>query len=99
MNKGGYVYIVSNVYRTTFYIGVTSNLSRRAWEHKSGNGSVFTRKYNCNDLVYYAFFGRITEAIDREKQLKKWKRSWKIELIKDFNPDMKDLYEEVTDMV
>ena len=80
--KGGYVYIVSNKYRTVFYIGVTSDLFNRAYEHKNAIGSSFTTKYKCTDLLYFEFFETIEEAIAREKLLKKWKRQWKIDLIK-----------------
>ena len=98
MAKGGYVYIVSNKTRTTLYIGVTSNLSQRSYEHKIGIGSKFTSKYKCTDLIYYKSFDSIEEAISREKKLKNWYREWKIELIKSFNPEMDDLFEEVTEM-
>ncbi|MEX0811947.1 MAG: GIY-YIG nuclease family protein [Chitinophagales bacterium] len=95
--KGGYVYIVSNPYRTVLYIGVTSNLYKRAYEHKNAMGSDFTEKYNCTDLVYFEFYDRIESAIIKEKQLKYWKREWKINLIKKQNPDMRDLFDEVAD--
>jgi putative endonuclease len=97
--KGGYVYIVTNKYRTTLYIGVTSNLYARITEHKSVEGSVFTGKYNCKDLIYWEFHEGIEIAIEREKQLKKWKRAWKDRIIKEFNPTWRDLYDEVEDMV
>ncbi len=99
MSKGGYVYIMSNHHRTTFYIGVTNNLSRRTWEHRFGNGSGFTKEYNCHDLIYYKFFPTIDEAIEEERRIKKWKREWKEELIRSINPKMNDLYEEVRDYV
>ena len=92
------MYIVSNKNRTVLYIGVTSDLSSRSDEHKKGLGSSFTKKYNCTDLVFYEFFESIEAAIEREKQLKKWKRAWKDELIKGFNPALKDLYDEVENM-
>ena len=69
--KGGYVYLVSNKKRTVLYIGVTSNLYSRVYEHKNGNGSSFTKKYKCTDLLYYHFYPTIVEAIEQEKQLKK----------------------------
>ncbi|MDZ7606649.1 MAG: GIY-YIG nuclease family protein [Cyclobacteriaceae bacterium] len=97
-SKGGYVYIVSNYERTVLYIGVTSNLYARIYEHRSGTGGEFTRKYNCHFLVYFEFFSLIEDAIKREKQLKKWKREWKDELIKSFNPTLIDLFSEVTEM-
>jgi len=89
--KIGYVYIMSNVKRTTFYIGVTSDLEKRAAQHKAGIGSVFTRKYKLHDLVYYERIFGIEQAIGREKQLKRWHRDWKINLIRSVNPEMKDL--------
>ena len=91
MLKQGYVYIMSNQYRTTFYIGVTSNLEGRIWEHINNEGSAFVKKYKLYDLLYFEHFDRISDAINREKQLKNWHRDWKINLIKSENPDMKDL--------
>ncbi|SFM86914.1 putative endonuclease [Algoriella xinjiangensis] len=86
-----YVYILTNKYRTVFYIGVTNNLSKRIIEHKENNGSIFTKKYNVHSLIYFEEFSSIHEAIAREKQLKNWKREWKINLIKQFNPTLKDI--------
>ena len=75
------------------YIGVTSDLFTRIPEHITKlYSNSFTAKYNCNKLVYYETFGRIENAIAREKQLKKWNRSWKDKLISDFNPGWKDLF-------
>lgn len=98
MAKGGYVYIVSNKSRSVLYIGVTSNLYTRAYQHKNGEGSVFTKLYNCTDLVYFEFYPTIVEAIEREKKLKKWKRAWKDELIKSLNPNLDDLFDQVSEM-
>jgi putative endonuclease len=95
---GGYVYIVSNKTRSVLYIGVTSNLWVRINQHKSGQGSAFTSKYNCTDLLYYEFYPTIEEALERETQLKWWKRAWKDELIEKFNPTFRDLTSEVEDM-
>jgi len=89
--KTYYVYILTNKFRTTFYIGVTNNLSKRILEHNEKRGSVFTKKYNLNSLIYYEEFTSIHEAISREKQLKNWKREWKLNLIKEINPTLKDL--------
>lgn len=86
-----YVYIMSNKYRTVLYIGVTADVRTRVWQHKSGEGSVFTKKYNCHDLVYYEEYNDIRNAIAREKQLKNWKRAYKEELIRKQNPELKDL--------
>ena len=89
--KQGYTHIMSNQYRTTFYIGVTSNLEARVWQHINHEGSDFVKKYKLHDLIYYEYFERITDAINREKQLKNWHKDWKINLIKSENPEMKDL--------
>ena len=91
LNKQGYVYIMSNKYRTTFYIGVTSDLEGRIWQHVNGEGSAFVKKYRLHDLMFYEHIERIADAIDREKQLKNWHHEWKANLIKSINPEMKDL--------
>ena len=93
--KNAYVYIMSNKNRTTFYIGVTNNLWKRVSEHINGVGSKFVKKYNLYDLVYYEYFTDMKYAILREKQLKNWHRQWKINLIKEFNPDLKDLKDKL----
>lgn len=77
--KRGFVYIMSNKNRTTLYVGVTNNIERRVMEHKAGIGSVFTKKYNLHDLLYYESIVGMRNAIDREKQLKRWHREWKME--------------------
>ncbi|WP_442264623.1 GIY-YIG nuclease family protein [Tenacibaculum sp. ZS6-P6] len=89
--KQSFVYILTNTYRTTFYIGVTSNLEKRILEHKQGVGSAFTKKYNLSDLIYFEKFSDIRQAISREKQLKNWRKEWKINLIKKVNPTLKTL--------
>jgi len=82
MQYGGTVYILTNEYGSVLYIGVTSDLFTRIPEHKNkAYQTAFTAKYNCTKLVYYETYGRIEDAIAREKQLKEWKRAWKIELI------------------
>jgi putative endonuclease len=88
--KTGYVYIMSNKHRTTFYIGVTNNISRRVSEHRAGM-SKFTRRYNLHFLVYCETIRGMRKAIAREKQLKNWHRAWKINLIRSINPDMVDM--------
>lgn len=93
MTNDYYVYILSNTTHSTFYIGVTSNLQKRIWEHKNKVIEGFTKKYNVNKLVYYEITNSIETAILREKQLKNWHRKWKLNLIKEFNPEMKDLSE------
>lgn len=77
------------------YIGVTSNLIKRIFEHKEGKIVGFTALYKVHLLVYYEEFDDIAEAIHREKQLKAWKRQWKIELIDKYNPEWKDLYDKL----
>ncbi len=89
--KTSFVYILTNTYRTTFYIGITSNLQKRIVEHANGIGSKFAIKYNLTDCVYYETFIDIKQAIAREKQLKNWKRDWKLNLIRDKNPTLKTL--------
>lgn len=82
---------MSNKYRTTFYIGVTSNLMRRVLEHKIGIGSEFTSTYRLKYLLYQEMVPGFKYAIQREKQLKNWRKEWKIDLIKSINPKMIDL--------
>lgn len=89
--KTGYVYIMSNKLRTVLYIGVTNSIERRILEHKAGVGSRFCNRFQCYELLYYEDFLDITGAIEREKQMKKWNKAWKVELIKTINPDMVDL--------
>lgn len=88
--KNCFVYILTNKTKT-LYIGVTNNLERRIYEHKSGQIVGFTKKYNLNRLVYYESFSDVNDAIRREKQLKNWHREWKINLIESVNPDWDDL--------
>jgi putative endonuclease len=90
-----YVYILASKRNGTLYIGVTSELIKRVYEHKNNLINGFTKKYNVHRLVYYEPTEGINSAIKREKQLKKWKRGWKIELIKKNNPDWRDLYFEL----
>lgn len=89
-----YVYIIASV-RRTIYIGVTNSLRRRVFEHKLGNGSSFTSKYNCTRLVYCESFGEVLDAIAREKELKGWLRKKKIALIATKNPAWYDLLAEL----
>nr|WP_026933323.1 GIY-YIG nuclease family protein [Christiangramia echinicola] len=93
--KKSYTYILSNKNRTVIYIGVTGDLNKRITEHKNGKGSDFTKKYNLTDLLYFEEFTDINQAISREKQLKNWRKEWKWDLIKDFNPELKDLFFEI----
>ncbi len=77
------------------YIGVTSDLIRRVWQHKNGEGSKWAKRYNCTRIVYYERYDRIEDAIAREKAMKEWNRLWKDELIDKFNPRWRDLYDEL----
>lgn len=89
------IYILANKRNGTLYIGVTSNLIKRIWEHKNNVMEGFSSKYACHTLVYYELLGTMEHAINREKQIKKWNRSWKLELIETMNPEWKDLYESL----
>ena len=89
--KEFYIYIITNKKFGTIYIGYANDMKDRMRRHKSGNGSVFAKRYNLDKLVYYEKYKFPNVAIKREKQLKKWKRQWKINLINDFNPDWEDL--------
>ena len=84
--KDFYIYILASQRNGTLYIGVTSNLIRRIWEHKEGIVEGFTKKYSVKNLVYYEKHDTADSAIHREKRLKEWKRQWKLELIENFNP-------------
>jgi putative endonuclease len=91
MIKNYYVYILASKRNGTLYIGVTSNLAKRIYEHKHKLIGGFTKKYNVDRLVYYETTEDVESAILREKRLKKWKRQWKVELIEQKNPNWKDL--------
>jgi putative endonuclease len=93
--QSGYLYILASKRNGTLYVGVTSNLEQRVWQHKNKTfPDSFTSKYNINSLVWSDYFDDISEAIKREKQIKKWKRSWKINLIEKDNPNWDDLSAE-----
>lgn len=89
------VYILASKRNGTLYIGVTSDLTRRTWEHKSGVVDGFTKKYGVHHLVYAEFHTTMPDAILREKQLKKWRRAWKLRLIEQGNPEWRDLFEDI----
>jgi putative endonuclease len=91
--RGGWVYMMADRYRGTIYTGVTSDIARRAVQHREGKGARFVAKYGLLRLVYVEPYERIDEAIAREKAIKKWLRAWKIELIEKANPDWLDLFE------
>ena len=86
-----YVYILASKIRGTLYIGITNDLQRRVYEHKKGTIEGFTKKYKVNQLVYFETFQNVSEAISREKNLKKWKREWKVNLIEKENIKWLDL--------
>ena len=93
MEKGGFVYIMASGRNGTLYIGVTSNLQARIAQHKDGTFGGFTAKYRCKVLVWFEQFGEIELAIRREKQMKEWKRLWKLRVIEEINPGWDDLFE------
>ncbi|MCX6810121.1 MAG: GIY-YIG nuclease family protein [Candidatus Berkelbacteria bacterium] len=93
--KSYYVYILASKKDGVLYIGITNNLIRRVYYHKGRYKESFTQKYFIRRLVYFEQLNDPLSAIKREKQLKKWKRDWKIELIEKENPEWKDLYEEI----
>jgi len=95
LDKTYYVYILSSQRNGTLYIGVTNNLKRRIWEHKNEFVKGFTKDYGIHNLVYFEQFNDIEQAILREKQLKFWKRKWKIELIEKDNFYWEDLYKDI----
>lgn len=95
--KAGYVYIMASKPRGTLYIGVTSDLIRRVYEHKEGLIDGFTKQYGCKTLAHYEIADTMEAAIMREKKLKNWHRHWKINLVERDNPDWKDLYNTFMD--
>lgn len=96
MEKGGCIYFMTNKNNEVLYVGVTSDLKLRLFQHKTKQfPKSFTAKYNCNKLVYYETYSSIEEAIAREKNIKNWKRVWKNELIENINPNWDDLSKEV----
>ena len=94
MEKGGFVYLLTNKNNRVLYTGVTNNLIKRVYEHKHGLLGGFTRKYNVKKLVYYEVYDEIIAAISREKQIKGWRRRKKVELIESMNPAWRDLSED-----
>ncbi len=94
MEKRYWIYIITDQPYGTLYTGVTNNLARRIWEHKTGAFVGFSKRYGLKLLVYYEEYSRIEDAIQREKKIKKWRRDWKIDLVKSLNPEWKDLGEQ-----
>jgi putative endonuclease len=95
LNQFSYVYILASKRNGTLYVGVTSELKKRIFQHKEGLYDGFTKKYKVNLLMYYETYNDIKIAIKREKQLKKWRREWKIKLIEKENPCWVDLYDNL----
>ena len=91
------VYLLASRRHGTLYMGVTNDLARRVHEHRTKRYRGFTATYDVNRLVWYEFYDRIVDAIDREKVLKKWRRDWTVRLIEDFNPEWSDLYPTLAD--
>ena len=90
-----YVYILCNEYATTLYVGVTNDLKRRVYEHRMKLLEGFSSRYNCTKLVWYEETENITSAIKREKQIKKWRRTFKDNLINAMNPEWRDLFKDI----
>ena len=95
MNKQPTVFILANKRNGTLYVGVTSDLVQRIWEHKNSMVEGFTKHYNVHKLVWYELHESMESAIVREKRLKDWKRAWKLKLIESKNPDWQDLYDTI----
>ena len=92
MDKQPAVYMLASKRNGTLYIGVTSDLVKRVWEHKNHMVGGFTKRYGVHQLVWYELHENMESAIEREKRLKEWKRAWKLQLIESVNPDWQDLY-------
>ncbi|HUX65086.1 GIY-YIG nuclease family protein [Sulfuricella sp.] len=95
MEKQPCVYLLASRRNGTLYVGVTSDIVKRVWQHKNDQAEGFTKKYTIHNLVYYEFHENMLSAIQREKQIKKWRRNWKIELIEKRNPSWFDLWSEI----
>jgi putative endonuclease len=95
MDKSSYVYILASEPYGVLYTGVTSNLVKRVWEHREGVVDGFSKQYGVKQLVWFEVHSEILHAITREKQIKKWNRDWKVNLIQETNSDWRDLYDEI----
>ena len=95
MTKPGYVYLMASSQNRTLYLGVTSDLVQRAWQHRNGFGGEFSAKYRCHLLVWYEAYDDIQEARQRELRMKKWERKWKLRVIEEMNPTWRDLFEDI----
>ena len=94
-NREPAVYILTNKRNGTLYIGVTSDLPGRIWQHKNAEADGFAKQNAADRLVYYESHSDMVSAIQREKRMKKWRRKWKLELIESMNPDWRDLYDTI----
>jgi len=95
MEKAYFVYILASGRNGTLYTGVTSDIGRRMWEHRSGEVEGFSKRYRVHRLVHVEAFDQVENAIAREKALKKWRRAWKLELIERDNPEWRDLFDDI----
>ncbi|MFN3826371.1 MAG: GIY-YIG nuclease family protein [Micavibrio sp.] len=95
MEKTFWVYMMASGLNGTLYIGVTSDLKKRVWEHRNGVADGFTKKYKVHNLVWFEQYDGAEQAIRREKQMKEWQREWKIKRITEMNPDGHDLYDHI----
>ncbi|HPV48653.1 MAG TPA: GIY-YIG nuclease family protein [Smithellaceae bacterium] len=95
MKKQPAVYILASKKNGTLYTGVTSDLIKRIWEHKNDLVEGFSKRYGVHDLVWYELHADMTSAIEKEKNIKEWKRKWKLNLIEKSNPDWRDLYDDI----
>ena len=95
MTKQPAVYILTSARNGTLYIGVTSNLIKRIWEHKNNLVDGFTKRHGVHHLVWFELHENMDSAIEREKNLKEWKRLWKLNLVERNNPDWRDLYDDI----
>ena len=95
MEGQGFAYIMASQRNGTLYLGVTSDLPKRAWEHRNGVVEGFTKKYGCKLLVWYQAYDSLESARQRELQMKEWKRAWKLSEIEGLNPDWEDLYDRI----
>jgi putative endonuclease len=95
MDKSSYAYILASEPYGVLYIGATSNLVKRVWEHREGVVDGFSKKYGVKDLVWFEVHSEIVHAITREKQIKRWNRDWKVNLIQQSNPGWRDLYDGI----
>ncbi|TAM97612.1 MAG: GIY-YIG nuclease family protein [Rhodanobacteraceae bacterium] len=91
------VYILASNERGTLYVGITSNLVKRIWEHKNNLVDGFTKKYRVHKLVWFEQHQTMITTIEREKAIKEWKRAWKLELIETLNPSWKDLFQDLSE--